>query len=110
MKARINSAGDAGVSSGALTMIEQPVASAAESSNVRLWDSRKRELMRATSVGFQCRSVQFSQDGQHLAVGGIADHRLGDVVFEELEPVPPLVDARDVAAVVGKPLGEGRAK
>ena len=30
-KARISSAGDAGVSSGALTMIEQPAASAAES-------------------------------------------------------------------------------
>jgi hypothetical protein len=26
--------------------------------------------MRATSVGFQCRSLQFSQDGSHLAVGG----------------------------------------
>ncbi|MNY62652.1 hypothetical protein D3C86_1995100 [compost metagenome] len=30
-KARMSSAGDAGVSSGALTMMEQPVASAAES-------------------------------------------------------------------------------
>jgi WD40 repeat protein len=62
-------------------------ASAAESSNVRLWDSRARELMRATSVGFQCRSVQFSQDGQHLAVGG----KLGRLKILKADTMQPLV-------------------
>lgn len=61
-------------------------ATAAESSNVKLWDAHKKHMKRATSTGFRCRSVTFSREGGHLAVGG----KLGRVKILKTQTMQPL--------------------
>lgn len=61
-------------------------ATVAESSVIRVWDATKRCMARATSLGFQCRSVQFSTEGSHIAVGG-KKGRLRILVSSTLQPL-----------------------
>jgi WD40 repeat protein len=44
-------------------------ATACDSSNVFLWNAKRRQLMAKVSIGVAARAVCFSPNGAHLAVG-----------------------------------------
>lgn len=71
-------------------------ATAADNSILRVWDGKTRAMDRCMSVKFPCRSVAFSQDGSHLAVGG----KFGDLTVLSTATLQPLVVMKDCVSAI----------
>lgn len=67
-------------------------ASACDSGDVKVWDGRRRRLLRATNCGFPLRAAAFSACGKHIAVGG-TNGKLKVMKSDTLQPLCTFANA-----------------